>query len=405
LKHVVVIYEGMADLPSPDLEGRTPMQAARAPVATRLAEAGWAGCSAAARTADDVRAEVTLARLLGVAPTQAAAVQCGPLEALAAGVEAPAGSWAFRLDLVTLDGDVLRSAAVPRLSLEETQALVEALQAEWTEDQVRLRVLAPGQALAVCQVDAAQLISGVMPFGLLGEELRVAWGKQRRTAFVRDFMERARPVLAAHPVNEVRVDLGENPANGCWLWGGGPVLAPAAAPHEAGLLVTRSRRATGLARWLGWSVVPLDDVWSVSDAGRAGAGRARQAGRAVPPFRLGELVEALRQHDRVVMYVGSRWSGGRYGSATDKVWAMETLDHGLLGPFVDVLEAYRPYRLVLTVDNAVASASGQAQRLPLPVVLRDSEQAGDAVAHWDEVACGRGSLGVIKRARWTDWLK
>ena len=34
-------------------------------------------------------------------------------------------------------------------------------------------------------------------------------------------MERAKTILKKHSVNNVRVDLGENPANNIWLWGQG----------------------------------------------------------------------------------------------------------------------------------------------------------------------------------------
>ena len=79
---------------------------------------------------------------------------------------------------------------------------------------------------------------------------------------LRKLMFDARLLLQEHEINQVRVDLGENPANMIWLWGQGttPVLLKFNSKYKvAGALVADSEFAKGVGRLSGLTVldVPL----------------------------------------------------------------------------------------------------------------------------------------------------
>jgi 2,3-bisphosphoglycerate-independent phosphoglycerate mutase len=391
LKTALIVYEGMADTPSPLLEDRTPLEAARTPTATSLAVRGQGGCTLAPKSADPLRTEVALAEMLGLPHKLSTTLYRGPLEAIGAGLTVPKDAWVFRCDLVTLDDSRLLSAEVPRLSLEETRSLVESVQSTWDPEAVQLQVVAPGHAVAICRVDTDGCSHGVSPFMIEGEDWRSQLTRHRRNTFVRDFVERSHRVLSAHSVNEVRVDLKENPANALWLWGGGPALV--SAPQALGriTMLTQSFMARGLAQWLGMPLLELADPWEVPDKKTL--------------FKLPELVEALRETDGLCVYVEARQGGGRYGSPPQKVWALETLDHRVLTPLLAVMDAHRPYTLILTTDSAVYAATGKPGAEMLPFVVVQDYLEPDAVGHWDETACARGAQGMIKRTQWSHWWK
>ncbi|MFL7809596.1 MAG: hypothetical protein AB8I80_13245, partial [Anaerolineae bacterium] len=42
-----------------------------------------------------------------------------------------------------------------------------------------------------------------------------------KDTFLEEVLERSNEVLLKQTLNDVRLDLGENPANAVWLWGGG----------------------------------------------------------------------------------------------------------------------------------------------------------------------------------------
>ena len=198
----------------------------------------------------------------------------------------------------------------------------------------------------------------------------------------RNLMERVAEILAVHPVNDVRVDLGENPASDLWLWGGGRRIDPetVATPLTGrSAILTGSLQGAGLAALCGMDRIPLESPWrDVIWQGKL-------------PLR--ELVEVLRERDRVVVYVEAPHGGGVYGSGVDKTRALDHLDQSLLGPLLELLDAYRPFRVILMTDSAVSTESGLPLAAPVPVVVSGDGITADEVMRWDEDACVSGALG------------
>ena len=392
MKTAMVIFEAAADRASPALDDRTPLQMARCSLATGAAVTGCGGLIVPARADDDNRQEMRLAQYMGVPAAEARRIRRGPLEALGAGIPLEAGRWVFRADFVTLDRTVLSEGAVPRLSMEETETLAATVRAHWDPAEVSLKAIKPGRVVAQCRMEKGAEPWSMSPFAAEGGDYRDVLARNRGYAFVRDFLIRSYDALKNHSVNEVRVDLGENPANALWLWGGGPADGHVEAGRPKGAMATQSGMARGLAELLGMPVVDLVDPWS------------EVAGRRAP-FRISGLLEALREHDHLTVYIEAPHGGGRYGTAVDKVWALELLDHTVLGPILSLLEAHRPFRILLSTDGAVWTKNGRAIPDPVPFVVSGEGIEPDGVGHWDEQACAAGALGRIRVDELMDVLR
>lgn len=385
MKSVLIVYEAAADVPLVDLDGRTPLQAARSSAATGLAKAGVGGLLPACAQGFEDRNEMVPATLMGVPVEDAAQLHRGPLEAL--GMELPAGPehMVYCANYVTMLGDQLHFDAIPALSLEETRTLTASLQESWDPETLRLEVLGPNRLLVRIRAGDKDYPAGPSPARAKGADLKDALPIGLKSGLIWDFKKQALALLEVHSINEVRVDLGENPANGIWLWGGGRLPEPGSIPFagwSGGCMLTWNNLARGLARLAGMQIDDLVNPWIKSD------------GKA-PAFRIAPVVERLRETDRLVVYVEAPMAGGRYGKATDKVWALETLDRHVLAPLREVLEAHRPYRLALAPDAAVATESGRPLAIPLPVIVSGDGIEADEVAHWDEVECRQGALGNV----------
>lgn len=383
MKWVWVIYEGAADVPSPALNGRTPMQVARAEAATRLAVTGQGGWMMPARVEAENVSAVRLGALLGLPMSEARRLARGPLEALGAGLAPSDEERVYRGDFVTMDGSILREAGVPNVRLEETLTLAAALQERWDESEVIITAVAPGRLIVRHRAASGEHPVSAAPTQAVGGDVRDLLAPRRAHAFVRSFMEQAREVLENHPVNEVRLDLGENPANAVWLWGGGRPTPLTHAPCEGrkGAVLTHSLLARGWARWADWPVLELEDLWEDGDRGL---------------FKIARLVEALQEVDVLLVYVEAPHKYGRYGNPIEKARALDVLDHHLLEPLCSVLDAHEPYRIALVVDGAVSAATGRPMTQPLPFVVAGEGIEPDGVGHWDETACETGWMGNRK---------
>jgi 2,3-bisphosphoglycerate-independent phosphoglycerate mutase len=278
-----------------------------------------------------------------------------------------------------VDDGILRESPVSGLTVGETGELAQALDDGLAGRGVWVLCTGPG-TVAVGFCDAAvPYLEGEAPFAHVGKEVAAADPGRVRLPWLQACLDRAAEVLAAHPVNAIRVDLRENPANALWLWGGGP--PPTACTEGGGVMMTRSVLGRGVAALRGMHVIAPPDPWAVP----------REAERVLAPVP--DLVRALQSQDLVLVHVAAPRPGGGYGSGVDKVRALDHLDQRLLGPLLDVLDAYRPFRIVLATDAAVSTETLQPQRIATPVVLAGDGVAADAATRWEEQTCLAGRLG------------
>lgn len=382
MKHIVFIPEGAADLPHGAMAPRTPLAAARARHAARLTVEGAAGVFKPDRDLLALRGELALAALLGVSAKERRWLSRGALEAAGEGIVLRTGDVAYRANFITLDGETLSDASV-RLSADETSALVRPLQQACSDLDVDFHTTPGGRLLVVFHHAHSGFPTGTAPTVAEGGSIRRLLPGGKSNPRLRELHDRCARALASSSVNAVRLDLGENPANALWLWGGGPpvlIERPFAGEPLTGFCLSNSPMACGLARGCGMDVLHF----------RSGG----ETSSTSPVFDLPAVVDALRRHDLALVCVQAPREGARYGNFREKTMALEAIDFHILGPLLSVLESFRPFRILLSTDLPVGAASGKPEAGPVPFVLSGDGIAPDDARHWDEEACGAGRFGL-----------
>lgn len=386
MKSVLLVYENAADEPQQALDGRTPLQVARCASAARLALEGRCGVLGGVPAGEAPRAEALLAALCGVPAAEAWRLARGPLEAESLKLDWGAFDYAYRGDFITLDHGVIRDSWLSRLSLQETELLSQAVQASLDPDEVRMHALAPGHVVILVKAGDGRLDPGHAPWAVEGEaEASLPAG--RRGKLPREIMEKAGAVLARQTINDVRVDLGENPASALWLWGGGP-RAAATAPFGGrplkAAMVTQSAMAAGLGLRLGMAVQPLLDPW---------AGQA-----AADVMEAGRWAGLLKDFDWVVVYVQAP-AELVHGPMAEKVRLLDRMDLLLTAPMFEGIRKVKQRRVVVTTVDATMGEMADRRPRPCPALLWGAHVDPDATSRWDEPSCAAGDLGAVEPAR------
>ncbi len=381
----MIIIEGAVDIPAEVLKGRTPLQIMRGTYAALAAQTGQTGMIRIPEACRRDRLEVMLAALMGFPRDRAEAVHRGPLEAIGRGIDTACYSAAFLGSFITMDSGIIKDAA-PVLNHRETASLVEALQRCWAPESLKLIPIREGLVLVLTNTEV--LFSGWRPCLLLGEEPDDLFQTEHATEFLRSVFDLSQTSCRHHAVNEVRIDLGENPADALWLWGGGPVLDK---PFDAqpGLLMTWNNMARGLANLLSWESTPLLSPY-VQEHSSA--------------FSLPTLIEGLRRYDRVTVYVPAPHGACWYGDVLEKVKALDQVDRMVTGPLLDVVKAFKPYRMVVTTDGMASCNLRDHLPESVPFVVTGEGLLPDQVDHWDETACAAGALGLMEPEQFVDFI-
>ena len=337
------------------------IEGAKLPHLQQLAQSGAAG-TLRAKEMDRLRLH---GALLGIEPTDPAMAPARWYAANAHHVLGP-GETAWCCEFLTQqDGQILTPFACA-ITGKESASLIQALNEHLGSEARRWVLGAGGHHLLVTR--EASLIPPTSegwrsPELLTGQPWRRHLPKGSLGETVSTLIDAASKLLDAHPVNRVRVDLGENPANLIWLWGASPSGTPRSAQERtgrAGTVVSSAFPMRGLAQALGLGWAEGLTAWHEAAFQRL----------AATIKELGRTQEVIYVHLRIDQT-----------EPVDRLCAMERLDQLVLKELAQWLPARGPWRLLTVIDerpNHPIALVAAGSDLPAQPVARLSTDTLDA---------------------------
>ena len=390
MKLVVLLGDGMADLPIEALQGRTPLQAAKKPNMDRLAKRGRSGLAQTVPEGFPPGSDVANLSVMGYAPSKHYTGRA-PLEAAAMEVQLGAADIAFRCNFVTIEKGIMQDYSAGHISTEEGRELIEAIAPLMPERKLyagvsyrNLLVLKAG-ANAVCTPphDISDLpVASHLPSGPDSEHLI-------------SLMEAAGPVLANHPVNLNRIAAGKRPANAIWLWGQGPAPAMPSFAEKymlEGAMISAVDLLKGIGRYAGLEVIDVAGATGNIDTNYEGKVKA--------------ALQALERLDFVYLHVEAPDEAGHEGDTALKVKAIELFDEKVVGPMIKGLdESGQDWRVLLLPDHATPISIKTHSRDPVPFTIAGTGVQPDGVDRFDEAAARQGSYGLVQATELVGMMK
>ncbi len=390
MKLVVLLGDGMADLPLSSLQGKTPLQKAKKPNMDLLAKRGRSGL---ARTVPDgfpPGSDVANLSVMGYSPAEYYTGRA-PLEAAAMGVALAEGDIAFRCNFVTIEMGIMKDYSAGHISSEEGRDLIEALKPMMPGMRLyagvsyrNLLVLRSGGD-AVCTPPhdiSDRPVAEHLPTGPEGGEL------------IR-LMEAARPILESHPVNQRRIAAGKRPANAIWLWGQGRAPAMPSFAEKYGLsgaMISAVDLLKGIGRYAGLEVIDVPGATGNIDTNYEGKVRA--------------ALEALKSCEFVYLHIEAPDEAGHEGDVDLKVKAIELFDERVVGPIVEGLEkSGESWRALLLPDHSTPISIKTHSSDPVPFVIAGSGIMPDGVENFDEAAAKEGGYGLVEARELVGMMK
>ena len=354
VKYVICVPDGAADLPVPELNGRTPLEVADTPNLDALAARATVGRAAVIPEGMPPGSDVGNMSIFGFDP---AAHHTGraPIEAAALGLTLRSDQTAFRCNLVTVSPDgVMLDYAGGNPPSDAAAELVAEVDRQLGGDGVSFH---PGVSYRHAMVAPGEWIDAdcTPPHDLSGDQVVVPSGPMG--APLRDLMEASKDVLAASDLEATQI----------WLWGQGyqPQMPSFREAYgiEAGLVT-----AVDLVRGIG----VLTGIEICDIPGATGWYDTDYEGKR--DVALEKLADGL---DLFIIHVEATDEAGHAGDVADKVEALENWDRRILADLVPGLDALGPWRLLMLPDHATPLTTRTHTPDPVPYLLVDSEVDGE----------------------------
>lgn len=365
MKYILLIGDGMGDLPVPELGNKTPLEAADKPVIDRLAREGELLLTRTVPEGFPPGSDVANLSLLGYEPKQYYTGRA-PLEAASMRIPIKQGEIAFRCNLVTVDRTkdgavIMRDHSAGHISTTEATQLIKSIQESCGNAHIRFY---PGVSYRHLMIhhDGSLPVQTVPPHDYLDQDVTSHYQDYLKVDLLKEVMEKSEQILAEHPINKKRIEDGHNPANSIWLWGEGKPLQLESFTDRHGLtgsLISAVDLLKGIGISCGLHSIDVEGATGYLDTNYEGKAQA--------------ALDALQEQDFVLVHVEAPDEAGHQGLAREKKRAIEDFDSRIVKPIVEEMERRKePFRLVVTMDHYTPVSRRTHETWPVPMVIYDS---------------------------------
>lgn len=381
MKYLVILGDGMADLPIEKLDGKTPLEYAQTPKMDELAAKGEIGMVHTIPDGMKPGSDTANLSVLGYNPRKFYSGR-SPLEALSIGVPMKDSDIALRCNFVTLSEEeatyeerTIIDHSSSEISTEDCAVLLEAVRKELETEQFKFYL---GTSYRHCLIwDKGEVVDLVQPHDVLGQCIG---DKMPSVPALYEMMKKSYDILVNHPINVERKKKGLNPANSCWFWGAGtkPALYPfEERAHVKGAMISAVDLLKGIAVGTSMKVINVE--------GANGGLETNYEGKAQA------AVDVLTKdnYDFVYVHLEGPDEMGHQGSVEKKVKAIEFLDSRIIKPIVEGLEeAGEEFRLVILPDHPTPICKRTHTAENVPYLLYDSRNIQNNHWHYNEKEAG-----------------
>ncbi len=391
MKYALLICDGMADYPLEKLQGKTPLQVAETPNLDRIAREGATGL---ARTIPENMApgsDVAALSILGYDPREYYRGR-GPLEAVSLDLRPAPDEVVFRCNLVSVGDGVMHDYSAGHISSQEAKVLIEALNKEMKVEGVTFY---PGVSYRnVTTIKESLLQDGkgelhcVPPHAIIGKAIEPNLPVGQGASLLRELMERSRQVLATQSVNQVKIDLHENPANMVWLWGGGKLERPPSFRERFGVsgsVIAAVDLLKGIGKLIGLTAINVPGATGYYDTDY--------------DAKASYAADALETEDFVLVHVEAADEAGHNADILQKITAIERFDAKVVARILEKLEELGEYRVLVMPDHYTPISVRDHTPEPVPFAICGKGITPDSVRVFDEFSVSEGSQKTVEGHR------
>jgi len=422
MKHIIILGDGMADLPVERLGGKTLLQYAHKPMMDQLAREGRCGRLVTVPEGFPPGSEVANTAILGYDLNKVYEGR-GPLEAASIGYEMADDDFAIRCNIITLDDGKIITHNGGNLETSDARVLIDYLNETLAKpineregcERVKfitgiqyrhLLVIKGGNKHIVCapphdhpnEAWRELLVKPDTPHSSLHtphsslhtphSPLPERLTPQQTADLLNEMILKSQELLAAHPFNQERKKRGERQANSIWPWSGGyrpsmETLMQQYPQVKSGSVISAVDLIRGIGHYAGLKIVEVEGATGLADTNYEGKAQA--------------AIEALEHDDFVFVHVEASDEAGHDGDLELKLKTIEYLDQRLITPIYNKVASWdEPVCIAVLPDHLTPVEMRIHVGQPVPFIIWYRGIEPDEVQQYDEVSCVSGAYGLLK---------
>ena len=409
MKHIIILGDGMADLPVERLGGKTLLQYAHKPMMDQLAREGRCGRLITVPEGFPPGSEVANTAILGYDLNKVYEGR-GPLEAASIGYEMADDDFAIRCNIITLEDGKIITHNGGNLETDDARVLIDYLNENLAkpinerEGCERVKFICGIQYRHLLVIKGGNKhITCAPPHDHPNEEWRPLLVKPEATEntdsakrlspqetadLINEMILKSQELLAQHPFNIERAKRGERQANSIWPWSGGyrpsmETLKEQYAAIKSGAVISAVDLIQGIGKYAGLRIIKVPGATGLANTNYEGKAQAS--------------IEALEKDDFVFVHVEASDEAGHDGDLELKLKTIEYLDQRLIAPIYNKVATWNePVCIAVLPDHLTPVEQRVHVGQPVPFLIWHRGIEPDSVQQYDEASCVSGSYGLLK---------
>ena len=409
MKHIIILGDGMADLPVERLGGKTLLQYAHKPMMDQLAREGRCGRLITVPEGFPPGSEVANTAILGYDLNKVYEGR-GPLEAASIGYEMADDDFAIRCNIITLEDGKIITHNGGNLETDDARVLIDYLNENLAkpinerEGCERVKFICGIQYRHLLVIKGGNKhITCAPPHDHPNEEWRPLLVKPEATEntdsakrlspqetadLINEMILKSQELLAQHPFNIEKAKRGERQANSIWPWSGGyrpsmETLMEQYAAIKSGAVISAVDLIQGIGKYAGLRIIKVPGATGLANTNYEGKAQAS--------------IEALEKDDFVFVHVEASDEAGHDGDLELKLKTIEYLDQRLIAPIYNKVATWNePVCIAVLPDHLTPVEQRVHVGQPVPFLIWHRGIEPDSVQQYDEASCVSGSYGLLK---------
>ena len=384
MKYCVLIIDGAAGLPLPDRDGKTSLELATTANLDAMAGAGCLGLVRTVPPGMEPGSAPACMSVLGYDPEVYYKGRAA-IEARSMDIDIAEDDVVFRCNLVYVRDGMMHDYSAGHITTDEAAEIIRTLNGSIGGDDV---VFYPGvnyrHILKLRRHRDTLGAECTPPHDIPGQPVADNLPRGTGSDFLRDLMARSETVLRDHPVNRRRIDRGQVPATGIWLfWGCGavPDMPPFAQVYRLSAALTSGvDLLRGLASMASMDVLEIPGVTDGLDNDYI----AQMEG----------ALAALDTHDLVVVHVEAPDEAAHVGNIDGKIEAIQRIDRDMVGRLREYLKD--ELRVLVMPDHPTPITLRTHTAEPVPFMLWGKGVVANGARCFTEAEAGNTGVFIEK---------
>lgn len=383
MKYLVLLCDGMADIPNEALNNKTPMECANKPYMDKLCRTAEIGLCKTVADGLKPGSDVANLSVMGYDPNICYTGR-SPLEAASIGVDLKDTDVALRCNIVTLSNEekyedkTMVDYCAGDISTEEAHKIINTIEKELGNEIYKFYGGVSYRHCLVVDNGTTDLGTLTPPHDISGRVITKYLSDSENAKPLIDLMKKSYDILKDHPVNIERRKKGLNEANSIWLWGEGvkPKLQNFKEKNGVkGTVISAVDLLKGIGICGGMDTPDVPNTTGYIDTDFEGKTNA-----AINAFKNGS--------DLVYLHFEAPDECGHRGEAQNKVKAIELIDSRSLKLLLEYFEnSGEDYRILIMPDHPTPLCIMTHSSEPVPFLLFDSSKPQKGAETFTEANC------------------